>query len=79
MKIYAIEHVQMAMPPNKEEQARAFYGQVLGIPEIPKPAHLALRGGVWFEQGTLKIHLGVEKDFRPAFICTSGSFSRRTS
>ncbi len=66
MKIYAIEHVQMAMPPNEEEQARAFYGKVLGIPEIPKPAHLALRGGAWFEQGALKIHLGVEKDFRPA-------------
>ena len=30
------------------------------------PPHLAVRGGVWFEQGNLKIHLGVEKDFRPA-------------
>jgi len=81
MKICAIEHMQMAMPPNEEEQARAFYGKVLGIPEIPKPADLALRGGAWFEQGALnvspeaapatalsklKIHLGVEKDFRPA-------------
>jgi len=25
-----------------------------------------LRGGCWFEQGALRVHLGVEKDFRPA-------------
>jgi catechol 2,3-dioxygenase-like lactoylglutathione lyase family enzyme len=45
---------------------REFYQGVLGIPEIPKPPHLAKRGGAWFERGELKIHLGVEADFRPA-------------
>ena len=39
---------------------------ILGIPEVPKPAHLATRGGCWFERGSLKVHLGVEPDFRPA-------------
>jgi len=66
MKVYAIEHVQLAMPPNQEESARSFYVGVLGLTEKPKPPHLAARGGVWFEQGELKIHLGVESDFRPA-------------
>lgn len=66
MKIYAIEHVQLAMPPGQEDRARSFYTGVLGIPERPKPAPLARRGGVWFEDGPLKIHLGVEEDFRPA-------------
>ena len=66
MPIIAIEHVQLAMPPGMEQAARAFYQRLLGIPEIPKPEHLAVRGGVWFEQGALKIHLGVERDFRPA-------------
>src|SRR5262249_17762068 len=46
--------------------ARAFYSGVLGLPEKPKPPHLARRGGVWFEDGVLKIHLGVETDFHPA-------------
>jgi catechol 2,3-dioxygenase-like lactoylglutathione lyase family enzyme len=64
--IAAIEHVQLAMPPGKEPAAREFYERVLGIPEVPKPPHLAKRGGVWFERGALKIHLGVEADFRPA-------------
>ena len=66
MKIYAIDHVQLAMPAGEEEEARVFYNRVLGIVEVPKPPHLAIRGGVWFEQGNLKIHLGVEKDFRAA-------------
>ena len=66
MRITRIDHVQLAMPAGGEGRARAFYADVLGIQEIPKPAHLAKRGGCWFERGDLKIHLGVETDFRPA-------------
>jgi catechol 2,3-dioxygenase-like lactoylglutathione lyase family enzyme len=54
------------MPAGGEDSARSFYAAVLGINETPKPAHLAKRGGCWFERGDLKIHLGVESDFRPA-------------
>jgi hypothetical protein len=39
---------------------------MLGIPEVPKPPVLAIRGGCWFESANVKIHLGVEEDFRPA-------------
>jgi catechol 2,3-dioxygenase-like lactoylglutathione lyase family enzyme len=66
MKICQIHHVQLAMPPGEEDRARAFYGGVLNLPEVPKPPDLAKRGGVWFEQGEVRIHLGVEADFRPA-------------
>lgn len=66
MRLTAIDHVQLAMPPGREAEARRFYEQTLGIPELPKPAHLAKRGGCWFERGALKVHLGVEADFRPA-------------
>ncbi len=66
MRIVAIDHVQLAMPPGKEADARAFYAGVLGIPEVPKPQNLEKRGGCWFERGTLKIHLGVEHEFHPA-------------
>jgi len=64
--ILRIDHVQLAMPAGGEPAARQFYHAILGIPEIPKPPHLAKRGGCWFERGNLKIHLGVEGDFRPA-------------
>ena len=66
MAILAIEHVQLAMPPGREGEARAFYAGLLGIPEVPKPPELAKRGGAWFENGAVKIHLGVESEFRPA-------------
>src|SRR5882757_8773275 len=64
--INAVDHVQLAMPPGGEDEAAAFYEGVLGIPWIPKPPHLAKRGGCWFESDAVKIHLGVEADFRPA-------------
>ena len=66
MQITRIEHVQLAMPAGGEALARAFYNGALGIPEIPKPPHLAKRGGCWFEREELKIHIGVEAEFRPA-------------
>ena len=66
MTILGFEHVQLAMPAGREAEAREFYSRLLGIPEIPKPAELARRGGAWFESGSVKIHLGVEADFRPA-------------
>jgi catechol 2,3-dioxygenase-like lactoylglutathione lyase family enzyme len=66
MPVRAIDHVQLAMPPGGEAQAVAFYDTLLGIPQVPKPANLARRGGCWFVAGPLKIHLGVEEDFRPA-------------
>lgn len=65
MPIRAIDHVQLAMPPGGEEQAVAFYQGVLCLTNVEKPSHLAVRG-CWFEHGSLKIHLGVEADFRPA-------------
>jgi catechol 2,3-dioxygenase-like lactoylglutathione lyase family enzyme len=66
MPIRSIDHVQLAMPPGRETEARAFYTGQLGIPEVHKPPQLAKRGGCWFERGALKVHLGVEANFRPA-------------
>src|SRR6185312_8001708 len=66
MPIVGIDHVQLAMPAGEEARARAFYGEVLGLPETPKPPNLAKRDGCWFESDLVKIHLGVDKDFRSA-------------
>ena len=66
VQIVRLDHVQLAMPTGREAEAIAFYDEVLGIPHVAKPAHLAARGGCWFERGDLKVHLGVEQDFRPA-------------
>jgi hypothetical protein len=73
------------MPPGGEERARAYFGGLLGLVELGKPAALAGRGGVWF--GLLdgrQIHLGIEEQFRPnekahpAFTCGAlDSLARR--
>jgi len=66
MTILSIDHVQIAMPAGEEQKARAFYVDVLGFIEIPKPAELAKRGGAWFQSQSVQLHLGVEADFKPA-------------
>jgi len=66
MRLVRIDHVQLAMSAGGEAAARAFYRDALGLAETPKPAHLAARGGCWFEDDALKVHLGVDPDFRPA-------------
>lgn len=66
MRVVRLDHVQLAMPAGREAAAVAFYEGILGIAQVPKPDHLAARGGCWFEDGNLKVHLGVDPEFRPA-------------
>jgi len=66
MSLLGFDHVQLAMPKGGEALARGFYQDVLGMTELAKPPELAARGGVWFSDGTVQLHLGVDADFRPA-------------
>ena len=61
-----IDHVQLAAPPGCEQQAREFYGGILGLDEVPKPDVLRARGGVWFALDGGQLHIGVEDGFTPA-------------
>ena len=58
-----LDHVQVAAPPGCEDAARAFYGDALGMAEVPKPPDMARRGGCWFQCGAQQIHVGVEAEF----------------
>ena len=74
--LLAIDHIQLGMPAGDEAMARArgFYAGVLALVEVPRPPELSTRPGLWFEAGAVKVHLGVEDDFRaarkahPAFV-----------
>ena len=74
MPVRRIDHILIAMPAGREEEARAFYHGMLGFAEKTKPPQLVARGGCWFESGTVTVHLGVDKNFvaarkaHPAFI-----------
>lgn len=61
-----IDHVQLAAPRGCEEEARSFFGELLGMEEIAKPENLHKRGGVWFRCGVHELHIGVQDDFVPA-------------
>ncbi|WP_230208205.1 VOC family protein [Microlunatus sp. Gsoil 973] len=66
--------MQIAIPRGQEQLAREFYGDLLGMTEIPKPVQLRQRGGCWFKSGTAVLHLGVEEPYvaarkaHPAFL-----------
>ncbi|HEU4327241.1 MAG TPA: glyoxalase, partial [Roseiflexaceae bacterium] len=66
MELVGFDHLQLAIPPGGEEAARAFYGVLLGMTELPKPAALAARGGCWFAAPGVQLHMGVETPFAPA-------------
>ena len=64
--IVGLDHVQVAAPAACEDDARRFYGEILGLAELEKPPQLAARGGVWFHVGPQELHVGVADPFVPA-------------
>ena len=66
MGVVGLDHVQVAAPPGCEDAARAFYGGLLGLVEIPKPPLLARRGGCWFTLGAHQLHVGVDEAYTVA-------------
>jgi hypothetical protein len=58
--VYGIAHVQLSIPIGGEDEARSFYGAVLGMPETPKPDSVSDRGGIWFKCDRQEVHCGVE-------------------
>lgn len=66
MTIVALDHLQVTCPPGGEDEARAYWTGILGLPEVEKPAVLAGSGGCWFRIGTVGLHVGVSDPFEPA-------------
>jgi catechol 2,3-dioxygenase-like lactoylglutathione lyase family enzyme len=60
ISIKRLDHVQLCVPSDGEARARDFYGELLGLKEIEKPAPLKANGGMWFEIADVQLHIGVE-------------------
>jgi catechol 2,3-dioxygenase-like lactoylglutathione lyase family enzyme len=58
--IIGIDHTQVTVPKNSENDARTFYCQFLGLKEIEKPDSLKSRGGFWLRAGDGMVHIGLE-------------------
>ncbi|NNU94820.1 glyoxalase [Geobacillus sp. NFOSA3] len=63
MKIHVkrLDHVQICIPVGAEDEARAFYTDLLGFTEIEKPEALKANGGLWYKVGDIELHIGVEQ------------------
>ena len=64
--VTGLDHVQVVAPAGCEADASRFYGELLGLPEIPKAAGVAGSGGAWFTCGAQQLHVGVQDPFVPA-------------
>ena len=64
MRCLGIDHVLLAMVPDRRDDVRRFYCDVLGFTESATPPKVTADGGLWLEQGAVRLHLGVEPGFR---------------
>ena len=67
-----LNHIQICIPKDKEEEARRFYTNVIGLKEIPKPEALIPNGGLWYLVADIQMHIGAENEINkskrhPAF------------
>lgn len=62
-----LQHTSVPMPPGGETDARAFYGDLLGMREIPKPEGLAAMTVVWFAANDAgdEVHVFQERNMGP--------------
>jgi catechol 2,3-dioxygenase-like lactoylglutathione lyase family enzyme len=51
IRLRRLQHVSSPYPAGRQEEVRAFYGTLLGLPEIPPPHTIAHMQLVWFSAG----------------------------
>jgi catechol 2,3-dioxygenase-like lactoylglutathione lyase family enzyme len=61
--VTALHHVNVTVPPELEEATKHFYGSVLGLEQVPKPA-AARPTGAWYQIGYNQLHLSVDDEQR---------------
>src|SRR6185369_11906456 len=57
-----LDHIQICIPKGKEQEAREFYSNIIGLNEIPKPTELLANGGLWFAIADIQLHIGTEDE-----------------
>jgi len=55
-----LNHIQICIPKGKEEDARRFYTDIIGLKEIPKPKELIPNGGLCYQLADIQFHIGTE-------------------
>ena len=65
MWLKAIDHIQVTSTPELESAMLFFYGQALGLAEIPKPSSLQAVGA-WYQLGNTQVHVATEPEIHNA-------------
>ena len=60
-RILALDHVNVTVTAEQEAATKHFYGVVLGLTEIPKPAGPRQNVGAWYDLGRVQLHLSVAR------------------
>ena len=63
--IVGLDHSFLTIQEGGEDEARGFYGDVLGLEEVRRPEGLQRTGGVWFQAGSQELHLGTDDAHLP--------------
>lgn len=76
IKFKRLDHIQICIPTGKEDEARRFYTDIIGLTEIPKPIELIANGGLWYQISDIQFHIGTENEINkskrhPAFEVTN--------
>jgi catechol 2,3-dioxygenase-like lactoylglutathione lyase family enzyme len=61
--VVALHHVNVTVLPDAETATKNFYGNVLGLEQLPKPSG-SRPSGAWYQIGAHQLHLSVEKEDR---------------
>ena len=56
-----LHHVNVTVPAELETATKNFYGSVLGLQQVPKPAS-SRQSGAWYQIGATQLHLSVEDE-----------------
>ncbi|MDQ2827540.1 MAG: VOC family protein [Chloroflexota bacterium] len=60
--VQRLQHVSVPRPRGSEREARRFYGEALGLEELPVPVTLAHLDLVWYRLGDDELHLFASDD-----------------
>jgi catechol 2,3-dioxygenase-like lactoylglutathione lyase family enzyme len=57
--VTALHHVNVTVSAELEAATKEFYGSVLGLQQVPKPA-ASRQSGAWYQIGATQLHLSIE-------------------
>ncbi len=60
IKFKQVDHIHIAVPPEKLEEAKDFYTNIIGLELTERPDHLFSSIGYWFNIADVQLHIGVE-------------------